>query len=195
MTSWQTVDDVLNHHRDLDFAPIQSFHKTSQFMMMYHQTISGCKRISSSKGTGEMILFFIISAHTVTLTLNITKPFCTTPWFMMMHHHTKSGYKNLNRSDHPTKHSSKFCTFNVTLTLKMGKRYFHTALQLTITDHQTKSGHKRISSSDEMIGTAMLWTYDPCDHDLEDSKLSVLWHSGLWRCITVWLQKIQWFRG
>ena len=63
----QTFINMLNHHCDLDldwsnhlffFFLSFFFHETFLLMMMYHQTICGCKRISSLEDKVEIVIFW-----------------------------------------------------------------------------------------------------------------------------------------
>ena len=78
---------------------IHLFHKALWLTMIYHQTMFGCRRINSSENTTERVIFFIISALTVTLTLKIANNFfffllfCMPLWPTMLHRHTKFGKK------------------------------------------------------------------------------------------------------
>ena len=63
-------------------------------MIMYYQTMFGCKRISSSEGYSRNCHILIIWALAVTLTLTLkiaNWSFCMTLWLMIMHNNTKFG--------------------------------------------------------------------------------------------------------
>ena len=89
-------------------------------VMMYHQTNLDCKSFSISEDLVETI---------VALTLNIAKYFCMILWLMM-----------IDQRYCPGKHSLKFRTFTVTLTLNTAKQPFHVfkTLQLINMHCQTK---------------------------------------------------------
>ena len=97
----------------------KSFHGVLHcLVMMYHQTNLGCKSFSISEDLVETI---------VALTLNIAKYFCMILWLMM-----------IDQRYCPGKHSLKFRTFNMTLTLNTAKQPFHKTLQLMNMHCQTK---------------------------------------------------------
>ena len=108
LSSWWDIAQMNIHWNyepfcDLDLdhnRAIQTFHKTSQPMMMYHQTKFRCKRISSSEDLLSSHIL-ITWSFTVTLTLKTAKKknFLETIWLIMMHHHTKFGSKRLSNSE------------------------------------------------------------------------------------------------
>ena len=84
----------LDHNR-----AIQSFYKTIQLMMMWHQAKFSCKRTSSSDDIFKSHILIIWSL-TVNVTLKTTnQSFWKTIWLTMMHHHTKFGSKRLSNSE------------------------------------------------------------------------------------------------
>ena len=71
--------------------------------MMYHQTKSGCKSVSSADNKQNMIL----TKSETTLTI-ANQPFGTTLKLMLMHHYAKFGYKRLSSSEAIVKIHSHF---------------------------------------------------------------------------------------
>ena len=126
-------------------------------MIMYHQTNLDCKSFSISEDLVEMIVAF---------TLNIAKwYFWMILWLMMMHHHTK--YVT-NQRYCLGKHSLKFRTFTVTLTLNTARQPFHKTLQHC----QTKLVAPKNQQFRTYNRNSRIWLYELkfsyCDVDLED---------------------------
>ena len=129
-------------------------------VIMYNQTHLDCKSFSISEDLVETI---------VALTLNIAKwYFWMIHWLMMMHHHTKFADQRYC----PGKHSLKFRTTTVTLTLNTAKQPFHKTLQLMNTHCQTKLFAPKNQQFRTYNRNSRIWLYEPkfsyCDLDLED---------------------------
>ena len=155
---------------------------------MYHQTILDCKSFNISEDLVETI---------VALTLNMAK------WYFLMYHSKiSSGWwwcitilSLIYQRYCPGKHSLKFRTFTVTLTLNIAKQPFHKTLQLMIM-HCQLSCSPKISSSKHIIETVVISLYEPklsyCDLDLEDSNPFFVHDTLAYNDVSpywVWLQR------
>ena len=136
---------------------------------MYHHINTGSKRISSSEDIVETVIFFIIWALTVTLTLKIANPsFCMTLWCI-----TKSSLvRNVKwfGKYHLDKHSMVFQPSLWPWSWILQSIFFLKTLWLTIMYHQTKFVCQRISCSEDTVEWNIFWSYEPCDLDLYVSK-------------------------
>lgn len=76
----------------------QTFCRTLQLMVMYHNTNSGCKRFNRSEGMSQSCSR-LLNSVTLTLTVKTEIPsFLMTPQFLNMHHihNTKHGCKGFS---------------------------------------------------------------------------------------------------
>ena len=166
---------------------------------MYHQTNLDCKSFSISENLVETI---------VALTMNIAKwYFWMILWLMMMHHHTKfdSGWwwcitilSLTNQRYCPGKHSLKFRTFTVTLTLNTAKQPFHKTLQLKTKHCQTKMVAPKNQQFRTYNRNNHIWLYEPkfsyCDLDVENRNPFFAYDALAYNDVSpywVWLQMVQ----
>ena len=119
LSKW-TFTGILNLSCDLGLdhnRAIQSFHKTIQLMLMYHQTKFSCKKINSSENILKSNIF-MTSFLTVILTLkSANQSFWKIIRLVMMHHYTKFGSKRFCNSENITRanihwHFAVSLTFN-----------------------------------------------------------------------------------
>ena len=124
---------------DLDHnTAIQSFYKTIQLMMMWHQTKFSCKRISSSENILKSHILNILS-FTVTLTLKTAnQSFWKIIWLMMIHHHTKFGSKRFCNSEDIWTNIHYILKFAITLTLNTTIPFLPKTFWLMIMYNQTR---------------------------------------------------------
>ena len=82
---------------------------------------------------------------------------CMTLWPMMMHHHTKFGYRRFSSWEDSIKMTH---SCNLDDDHNRAIQSFHKTIQLTMMCHQTKkSGCKRISSSEDILESHILWSF------------------------------------
>ena len=132
--------------------------RKSCLVMMYHQTNLDCKSVSISEDLVEMI---------VALTVNIAKQyFWMILWLMMMHHHTKFDRSEILSEQTFKryclgKHSLKFRTFTVTMTLNTTKQPFHKTLQNMNMHCQTKLVAQKNQQFRTYNRNSHVWVYEP----------------------------------
>ena len=160
----------------------KSFHSVlSCLVMMYHQTNLDCKSFSISEDLVETI---------VALTLNIIKWYSGWWWCITILSLTDQRYC-------PGKHSLKFRTFTVTLTLNTAKQPFHKTLQLMNMHRQTKLVAPKNQQFRTYNRNSHIWLYEPkfsyCDLDREDRNPFFVCDALVYNVspYRVWLQMVQ----
>ena len=84
-----------------------------------------------------------------------------TIWLIIMHHHTKFGVKGSAIQKISSGHTYiDILNFALTLTLNTTIKFLHKTLCLMIMYCQTKFGSKRISSSEDIIETVIVWSHE-----------------------------------
>ena len=128
------ISGILNLFCDLELdhsRAIQSFHKTTQLMMMCYQTKLSCQRISTSEDIRNSLSYtrksyFDYMILHCDLDLDDSMPiFLRTLWLMMMHHNNKFGSKMLVGLENIV-WTMTFWPFAVTLTLNAVIHFFFT---------------------------------------------------------------------
>ena len=159
----------------------EDFYKT-RLMMMCHQSKSDWKMDQQLRWYSRNNHILIILVIALTLTLMAAKQsFHKTVWPMVIHHHTKFGNKTLNSLEdtprqtfseilmRPDKHSMKFWTFAVTLTLNRAIKKITRQSSPKRCTIKTKFSSKRIR---------LYFNFEPCALDPEDSnQILSAWHS------------------
>ena len=95
--SRQTFMEIFNLHCDLDLQSSNEilFTRTIQHNMIYHQIKSACKRINSSEGITETVIFW---SYKILLWPWPWRDIQTKMLPFMMHNNTKFGYKRFSGS-------------------------------------------------------------------------------------------------
>ena len=120
-------------------------------MIMYYQTKFGCKRISSSKYTLEIVIFFIIPAFAMTLTFKIVnQSFCMTLWLIRIHQNTKCGNKMYSALADILWTNINTLTLRCDPDLECSNKHFHMTLWHLMMYHQFKFGWQGINSSENI---------------------------------------------
>ena len=132
------------------------FHKTLQFMVMYHWAKFSCKRINNSEATVETITCGTDLIESKVIFWH---------WLMMMHHFTSLAAKRLTNSEDVIQ------TITVTMALNTAKQSFHKTLSLIMMSHQNlvvsqKIGCRMIAGlfSYFLDGTLLMLHVNKCMH-------------------------------
>ena len=157
---------------------------------MYYQTKYGSKRISSSKDTVEILMFWSYELLQFWPWTANHFFFCRTLQLIMMHHNTKFGNKMLGGLENISWTNINILTLTVTLTLNAVIFFFlhHTLAYDNVSSDQVwlpRNQQFRKYSSKSYVDHMSL----RCDLDLEDStqktKNKSAWYSGSWCSITI----------
>ena len=155
--------------------------ESQRAMMMCHQTMFSCKRISCSEDSHILIIW----SFTETLTLKTANQcFWKTVWLMVMHYRTEFGSIRFSISEDSISRDKQSLTFlncAVNLTLNTTIQFLHKTLWLMIMYYETKFCSKRISNLEDNSTKLSYFDHTSpyCDLDLENSKqLFFAWHSS-----------------
>ena len=139
----------------------QYFHWTFWFMMIYHQTRFGWKRIISSEDVVKTVAFWLYTSLWPWPWRQQPNCFAWHGCLWWRITITSLVQKIEQFRKHNPNKQLKFWTFAVSLTLNTAIQYFHWTLWLTMICHHTEFGCKRIISSEDIVETVIFWLYKP----------------------------------